>query len=159
MKGKQSVVLGHVHGLNIIGDDVMIQPLNEALSQAGLNIEQQLISQGIDMDIGLHPSLGRGKGGVAPLPRLERLDVIGHLTMQQAHPIGPKKTQATPETQISHTDRVLDRRVFGGDIAVVRHRFHGLEFGKNGILFGMKFPKCEHMIVRLKRTTGWMKER
>jgi hypothetical protein len=128
----------------------MVQPLNEALSQTRLNIEQQLFSQSVDVNIGLHPTLGRGEGRVASLPRLERLDVIGHLTMQESYPIGPQEAQTPPETQVNQADRVLERRVFGGDIAVVPHRFHGLEFGENGTLFGMKFPKCEHVIVRLK---------
>jgi hypothetical protein len=90
---------------------------------------------------------------------LESLNVVGDLTVQESHPIGSQEAQAPPETQVDQTHRLVEGCVFRGDIAVVRHRFHGLEFGKNGILFGMKFPKCEHMIVRLKRTTGWMKER
>jgi hypothetical protein len=45
---------------------------------------------------------------------------------------------------------LVEGGVFCGDITVVRHRFHRLEFSEDGTLFGVEFPKCEHVIVRLK---------
>jgi hypothetical protein len=80
---------------------------------------------------------------------LESLDVIGDLTMQESHPIGSQEAQAPPETQVDQTHRLVEGCVFRGDIAVVRHRFHRLEFSEDGTLFGMEFAKCEHGLVRL----------
>jgi hypothetical protein len=75
--------------------------------------------------------------------------------MQEPHPIGSQEAQTPPETQVDQTHRLIDGRVFRGNIAVVRHRFHRLEFSEDGTLFGVEFPKCEHGFVRLKETMAW----
>ena len=69
--------------LNVAPELVAADHVEELLQRDALGVEQQLVAQVEHPHVAEHLALVREEGGVAAAPRLERLDVVRDLAVQE----------------------------------------------------------------------------
>jgi hypothetical protein len=129
---EQPVVRHHVHHLHVVGDDVLLEALLKRGGQTGLEVEQQLVRQCIDVQVALHSALRRHQSRVAALAGLQAGDVVGHLAIQQSDPVGAQQAQSSAKAQVENAGGLVQGRVFATGVAVICHDLSAADFGEAG---------------------------
>ena len=119
-----------IHNLHIVGDDVFLEARGEVPSQPRLGIQEQFLRQSEDVQVSLHFALGGGDGGVAALAGAELFHVVGHLSVQEARPVGADKAEARAKAQIHYARRRVQGGMLGPPVAVVMNDLRSVPFSE-----------------------------
>ena len=87
--------LAEVLEANILDDDERFQMLTQALARDRLTGDEQIVLATQDDAVAAHLALAGEEGRVVALSRLQTLDVIGRLTVQELEAVGAEDGQST----------------------------------------------------------------
>ena len=121
---------GDIDDLHVVGDNIFLQTLLHCFGKAGFEIEEDFVFQNVDVEVGLHFALGRDDRGVAALTHFQILHVVRDLAVQEILPIRPEQAESPAKTKIEHAGGVFQSDVFCKPLAVMRHDFRVVDFGK-----------------------------
>ena len=146
LHAQQSVGRRSIHDLHVVGDDKFVETVSDGSTQPRLEIEQDFIGQDVDVQVGLELALVRDECGVAALTDGQILDVVGDLSVEQAHAVRAREHEPAAKAQVEHAGGLAQRGVFGLPVAIIRDRLHPVDFGEAGVELRVKFvqSQCRH---------------
>ncbi len=91
-----------------------------------------------------HLALGRNQSGVTTLTDGQSRNIIGHLPMKKALAIGAREAEAPSKTQINHSGRFAQCRMFSEEVAVAL---------RNILMIHLDEP-CAQSLMKILQHTG-----
>jgi hypothetical protein len=91
---EQAVVRGGVEHLHVVGDDVFLQPLGDGGGVTRFEVEEQFVSEAVEVQVAVHLALGVDERSVTALADAEALHVICHLAVEELHAVCAHQTKA-----------------------------------------------------------------
>ena len=143
MDAQQTIVWRDVCDLDVVGDDVFLEPLRDRRAVTGFEVEQDFVRQDIDVQVALHLCLRVDQRGVTTFPDLQIFHVVGDLAVEKFLPISAEETESRPEAQVENGGRTAQRGVFGEGVAVMINGLYGVDVREAGAQASMKFVECE----------------
>jgi hypothetical protein len=116
---QEPILRRHIRHLDVISDDVLIQPRADGWAVAGFEVEQDLVGQAISIEIALDAAFGIHQGGITTLALAQPGHIIGHLPVQKGAAIGAKQTKPAAAAQIENNGGPAKSGIFTGWIAVM----------------------------------------
>src|SRR6185369_12485273 len=95
------------HDLHVVGNDVFFEPLGDGGVKAWLKIQEDFVSEGIDIEIAFHFAFGSDERGITAFACAQTIYIVCDLAMQKAHAIGASEANATAKAQIEKGCRVI----------------------------------------------------
>jgi hypothetical protein len=99
--------------LHVVAEAEAADHVEQLLQRHPLGIEQQLVAGVEDPDVAEHLALGGEERRKAAPPGHERLDVVGHLTLQKLLGVGAGQCQFAPLGAVEQTAALGERQVLG----------------------------------------------
>ena len=108
-----------VHEFDLIGDEVALKPSGNGVEQARLKVQNQFVLQPVDVQVGLHLGFGVDERGVAALPRAQPGHLVGHLPVDELHPIVSQDGEAASGGEVVQRNGFGEVTMLDLNIAVV----------------------------------------
>ena len=118
LDAEESVMGGGIHPLNIVGEKESFQTRTHRGGESGFEVEQELVFESENVDVGEHFGLRVHESRVTTLPGLQILDIIGDLAMQKLGAVRSEEHESVSVGQVDPAAGFAEEPVFPGGIAV-----------------------------------------
>ena len=122
--------MANIDQLNIIGDDIALEPPDYSGSKPRLEIQQQLIFQREDKQVTLQFSFHADQRGVAAFAHVQPGDVVGDLAVDEFRPVVSESADSPPKTEINGGSGLGKLEVLRFNRAILVHYLMPGEFAE-----------------------------